>query len=593
MKYIYYFLCLALWSASLPFTAARTVTNENGKNYFVDPKTHQVFSGTIENGKIALGQFVGSGEFAHWVPIAPPPPMTQPPKPAPNLGLPVDTKNPQTDTFLPSIPPSCGKDYAPSMLITAGQAAQITQAVNELFGPGIPVTDYTAMNQAAEQNAALAQRANAEADRIKNTPIAPHTFPLFQPTEEQIRLHQQESILDVSSIPDPAEATLPYQFQSSGESREQLVNLYKHLYKIQPQTGKRKTARELGLAAVEEADTSYAQGNPQEGHFYSELAEGFLDLAIGLDPATGMARSTFELIIGRNFVTGQKLSNWEYGFAALNIVTLGSEGSIAAGLKGLSKIVQRGTKFVRTVELTTEGIRVAERVIETTVSQFGSNEAVSNFFKIVGNDIGSIGPNISETIKTIKVPSIWTETKYFTSVKNAFKHWKEHRNDFSHINNAIEYVEEANNFIKNPPPGTLIKTRIRDGSRIMYHPESNIFAIMDQSGAPEQCINQTQPTTAKLQTWSISMPNNKLTTCKVCGFYYKDYYPWGEFGDCPTFDFCVCCGTEFGYQDATPAAAKKKRDEWIHAGAKWNSPEHQPNNWNLQQQLENIPNEYK
>lgn len=58
------------------------------------------------------------------------------------------------------------------------------------------------------------------------------------------------------------------------------------------------------------------------------------------------------------------------------------------------------------------------------------------------------------------------------------------------------------------------------------------------------------------------MPN-KLQTCKVCGLFYPDFFPWGEAGDCASFDICDCCGTTFGYQDCSEEAIKEQREKWL------------------------------
>ncbi len=38
--------------------------------------------------------------------------------------------------------------------------------------------------------------------------------------------------------------------------------------------------------------------------------------------------------------------------------------------------------------------------------------------------------------------------------------------------------------------------------------------------------------------------------CRVCGLYIDDL-PWGEDGNCPTYEICSCCGVEFGNEDYT------------------------------------------
>ncbi len=111
-------------------------------------------------------------------------------------------------------------------------------------------------------------------------------------------------------------------------------------------------------------------------------------------------------------------------------------------------------------------------------------DELSNFFNIVRNEIGLVDVDISGAIINIKEPGIWTDGRFKDPVKNAFRHWKDHKRDFQNINNALEYVEEAHRFIKDPPPGTLTKVKSQDGATVFYHPESNIFVVRDPSGAP-------------------------------------------------------------------------------------------------------------
>jgi hypothetical protein len=80
-------------------------------------------------------------------------------------------------------------------------------------------------------------------------------------------------------------------------------------------------------------------------------------------------------------------------------------------------------------------------------------------------------------------------------------------------------------------------------------------------------------------------------SCRVCG-YRSDSPPWGEDGRTPLFDFCVCCGVEHGYQDASPNGARAYRAKWIAAGAEWEEPERMPNGWELSEQLGQVPPEF-
>jgi hypothetical protein len=76
--------------------------------------------------------------------------------------------------------------------------------------------------------------------------------------------------------------------------------------------------------------------------------------------------------------------------------------------------------------------------------------------------------------------------------------------------------------------------------------------------------------------------------CRVCGLYIDDL-PWGEDGCSPTYEICSCCGLEFGNEDYTIESTNKYREEWIAKGAKWFESKEKPENWNLEEQLKNIP----
>lgn len=69
--------------------------------------------------------------------------------------------------------------------------------------------------------------------------------------------------------------------------------------------------------------------------------------------------------------------------------------------------------------------------------------------------------------------------------------------------------------------------------------------------------------------------------------------PWGSDGRSPTFAYCDCCGTEFGYQDATLEGVLRQRARWLEGGAEWARPSEQPPGWDLEAQLAAIPGEWQ
>jgi len=88
------------------------------------------------------------------------------------------------------------------------------------------------------------------------------------------------------------------------------------------------------------------------------------------------------------------------------------------------------------------------------------------------------------------------------------------------------------------------------------------------------------------------MRNNALMLCRVCGLE-QAHPPWGEDGLSPTYDYCPCCGTEFGYQDSSLAGVVKQRERWLAADARWAEPDVMPAEWDLGAQIRAIPLEWR
>lgn len=102
---------------------------------------------------------------------------------------------------------------------------------------------------------------------------------------------------------------------------------------------------------------------------------------------------------------------------------------------------------------------------------------------------GAFGINVQFTSKlyvqstpVAALPSIWSPGAQ-GAAQNAYDHWKKHGSEFPNIQNAKEYAEAAKEFVNNPPPGTLTKTR-SNGDTLFYNPATNTFAVRSPSGAP-------------------------------------------------------------------------------------------------------------
>ena len=93
-----------------------------------------------------------------------------------------------------------------------------------------------------------------------------------------------------------------------------------------------------------------------------------------------------------------------------------------------------------------------------------------------------VAANTVTTSERISSP-LWTAGKTDSAPANALRHFNDHGADFPGLNNSLEYVADAQSFLRSPPPGTLTRLRT-NGDVVRYNPGSNTFGVMDSSGAP-------------------------------------------------------------------------------------------------------------
>ena len=93
--------------------------------------------------------------------------------------------------------------------------------------------------------------------------------------------------------------------------------------------------------------------------------------------------------------------------------------------------------------------------------------------------------------KAAKKCPIWSATKAKRSVENAFEHWKKHGSEFPEFQNAKQYVEGAEKFFSDPPPGVLTKLR-GNGDLLQYDPASNTFGVRSANGSPRTFFRPSQ-----------------------------------------------------------------------------------------------------
>ncbi|KND26030.1 hypothetical protein [Streptomyces acidiscabies] len=80
------------------------------------------------------------------------------------------------------------------------------------------------------------------------------------------------------------------------------------------------------------------------------------------------------------------------------------------------------------------------------------------------------------------------------------------------------------------------------------------------------------------------------TTCRVCG-QNDGTVLWSN--GTPHYVICDCCGTESGIGDDNLSQARELRGFWVANGAPWDVPRNRPEDWNLLDQMKNLPPEWR
>lgn len=74
---------------------------------------------------------------------------------------------------------------------------------------------------------------------------------------------------------------------------------------------------------------------------------------------------------------------------------------------------------------------------------------------------------------------------------NARQHFYKHGHEFG-FKTEDEYIKAANDFVKNPPAGTVTRNE-RDGDTVYYNKKLNIFAVRNKEGAPRTFFKPDPP----------------------------------------------------------------------------------------------------
>ncbi len=276
------------------------------------------------------------------------------------------------------------------------------------------------------------------------------------------------------------------QFASpNGLFRERVKNLDLRLENLRPTEGPQIKAKELARSTLKIADEEHYLGNTEVAHTALDIATDLADFAAGFIPGLSVAKDAFELFVGMNPVTGESLNSTQRFFAGLGILTLGTSNWFKNSHKIINRILKTNSEIIN--NSTTKKIAsLIKDFSESFRNTIFDSRSLSSIKDIVANEVGalSIDHSFFKSLSQLNYPNLWTLGKHRNSMQNALSHYNKHGKEFPNINNAVEYVEEAHKFIKDPPLGTFSKVR-SNGDTIFYNPQIETFAVKAQDGAPK------------------------------------------------------------------------------------------------------------
>jgi hypothetical protein len=89
---------------------------------------------------------------------------------------------------------------------------------------------------------------------------------------------------------------------------------------------------------IRQAQRSMSRGDLAQADASRRLAEAMLDIAIGVNPVTAVARDAYELITGENLLNGEKLTDDQRLLAAIGVLTFG----IGGDAKATTHVIEEG-----------------------------------------------------------------------------------------------------------------------------------------------------------------------------------------------------------------------------------------------------------
>ena len=155
-------------------------------------------------------------------------------------------------------------------------------------------------------------------------------------------LAQANNLLDNALSPNLVPAK---EWRSNSEAKEIINDLHQKISKVRPSSSDQALAKDVALAALDEADEASVNEDHELFERNLELAKVGLDIALGFIPVANIGQSLYEAITGRSVITGEELGTFGQAMAILGIATLGASKTFQSSLKAISKIAAKALAF--------------------------------------------------------------------------------------------------------------------------------------------------------------------------------------------------------------------------------------------------------
>lgn len=164
---------------------------------------------------------------------------------------------------------------------------------------------------------------------------------------------------------------------------KQLDSIYKTSKYIN-QSGVAPSYKESASNFLSISTDALIGGDLESSKQFEEIATAIVDIGLGLLPVVGVGKDVYELFTGKNLVTGEELSTFERGLAAVGILTAGGSHYIQTAGKILSKSARVSEEVIKAGEKVIHSAQKAGLFEGNKLKNLKANssfETVKSFFR--------------------------------------------------------------------------------------------------------------------------------------------------------------------------------------------------------------------